>query len=420
MKFSAKLEGLLSGLSPVLVVSETGAKNEYPDALKTSLTVSKDGIIAEAHNGNVAARSEIATQTNLDYHFDTEGTITVLTKQLTGVFKSFDLSEILNFELKGGELEIRPQSDIDKLQTVQTDNRKVEMPIIATNFSKTVVVSKELLSQAIKNVVWAVGTEKLRPIFFYWVLRFKKTGELRSVAGDGGRFIVDNTEGSDTSSKNDVNVIIFKEQNPALLKVLEMVDLSKVEIKEFVRNPKDTIADHIVFSMDTLTVILVGHDSGVNWPHEDKYVNRAANYRFVTDPKDWDKEFKGVLATVVKETTDSNDVHVTTMTFDSKKKILHLKADGPMRAQRKVKILDSQIGPNLPDTLEISVETANLRDMVNHADGMFQFELEDDKKPVVVRYFADQTVQNSPLYKVNKANNTKEQYLMFFAAFNKQ
>ena len=91
-----------------------------------------------------------------------------------------------------------------------------------------------------------------------------------------------------------------------------------------------------------------------------------------------------------------------------------------MRAQRKVKILDSQIGPNLPDTLEISVETANLRDMVNHADGMFQFELEDDKKPVVVRYFADQTVQNSPLYKVNKANNTKEQYLMFFAAFNKQ
>jgi DNA polymerase III sliding clamp (beta) subunit (PCNA family) len=419
MKFSAKLEGLLAGLTPVMAVSETGAKHEYPDALKTSLTISKDGVKAEAHNGNAACSNIIFAQSNLNFAFVEDGVATVTTKNLNNVLQSFDKGETLDFELKGGEIEVRPQSDAEKLQTIPTEAREVEMPILSTKFSKTVKVNKPLLNQAIRQVMWAVGGEKMQPQWFYWTLRFRKD-LVRTAAGDGGRFAIYDVTGDNLmTAKGDIDILIYKDQNPALAKVLESNDADAVEINEYIRGDNDTVSDQIVLKMDELTLVLVGHDPGSSFPNEDKYVKRTAAFSFITDVSVWAKEFAGIKATIVKEIRDTNDVHCTAMNFDTKKKILTLKVDGPMKAVRKIPIIDLKVPADCPDVVSFSCETANLRDMVDHVDGTFQMELTADlTKPMIVRYWADKTVSAGPLYRVNQSAGTKEQFLVFFAAYN--
>ena len=419
MKFSAKLDALLKAISPVMAVSETGAIKEHPDSYRITLIANKTGLVAESNNGNIAARREISAS-DVDYNVVTQGEITTVTKNLSNVLASFDANEVLTFELNNGEMEIRPESDPEKLQTLPIEVRKIEMPILATQFSKTVTVSKAVLSETISKVFWGIGTEDLRPEFYHWPLKFSKDVVI-AAAGDGGRFAVDEVSGSGlVDAKGTIDILIYKDQNAALYKSLEMVDSDTVEIKEFVRKDSDKEPDQIVFVLGDFVLILMGHDPKANWPDISKYTNRFGTpYQFTTDASDWVKEFQGVVATISKEVRDINDVHTTKMVFDSNKKVLTLKVEGSMKAVRKIPLLDAVVASGSPPILEFSVETANLKDMFKYASGTMQFEAIDSKKPMMVRYFADKKVQSGPLYKVNQSAQTKEQFMIFFGSFNK-
>ncbi len=422
MKFTAKVVGLLNGLQPVIGVAENGAKREYPDAFKVSITVTKDGVVAEAHNGNVAITYSLVDQINLDYVYGgTDGTVTVSAKDLLNTLLSFDSEDTLNVSLNGTELTFVPQSDPEKLQTVPSEVRQIEMPKVAVTFAKETTINKSILIEATNQVLFAIGFEKFREEFLYWKL-IVEDKKLRAVCGDGGRFPLYEAEGDNiVSASQPTTLFIYKEHNPALLKVLNTVECDTVSIKEYTRaNDSDVISDQFVVTIGPATLVLIGHDPGVKWPDEQAFLDRTNYFKFVTKASDWSKELAGAWATYNEDVRSQNAVHVTFLTFDAAKGIITIKTENTMKSLRKVKILDSQIAPGQPDTIEFKVLTTVLRDAIKQANGNIQMELFNSVKPMVMKYFAADTVSDVPLYRVNQAAGTKEQYVIAFGAYNKK
>lgn len=420
MKFTAKLVGLLNGLQPVVGVAETGAKREYPDAFKVSLTAKQDGIIAEAHNGNVAITNLLKDQTNLDYVHAADGSVTVNAKDLLNTLSSFATDEVVDVSLNGNELVFVPQSDAEKLQTVPSEVRQIEMPKVATDFDSEITVNKGSLIEAANSVLFAIGFEKFRPEFLYWKLLVEPK-KMRAVCGDGGRFPLYEIEGDNiVTAKKATTFLIYKEQNPALLKVLGTVDTETVDIKEFTNSKgADGLTDQFVIKVGSATVVLIGHDPGIKWPDETAFLTRPNTHKFVTKAADWNKEMVGVWATYNEDVRTQNVVHTTTLLFDTKKGLVYLKAENTMKSVRKVKLLDSVV-PEGSDTIEFKCVTSILRDCIKQASGNIQMELIDPAKPMVVKYFAGDKVADGALHRTNTSTGTKEQYVMFFGAYNKK
>jgi hypothetical protein len=421
MKFTAKNVGLLNGLQPVIGVAETGAKREYPDAFKVSLSAKSDGLVAEAHNGNVAITNVLSGQVNLDYTFGTAGTVTVSAKDLLNTLQSFEQDEVVDVELRGTELTFVPQSDAEKLQTIPSEVRQIEMPSLASTYTKETSINKSSLTEAANKVLFAIGFEKFRPEFLYWKLHVEPK-KLRVVCGDGGRFPMYEIEGDNiVTASGATTFLIFKEHNPSLLKVLSAVEGETVTIKEFVKDGDgDTASDQFVVTLGTATVVLVGHDPGIKWPDESQFTARKNVYKFVTKAADWNKEMAGAWATYNEDVRSQNAVHVTVLNFDTKKGVVTLKTDNAMKAVRKVKLLDSQIEDGQADNIEFKCVTSVLRDAIKQAEGNIQMELLNGVKPMVVKYFAADNVSDGPLHRVNNAAGTKEQYVMAFGAYNKK
>lgn len=421
MKFTAKLVGLLNGLSPVTAVSTTGVKREYPDEAKVSLTSTQDGLVVEANNGNVAVKNVLKDQNNLDYAFSAAGSITVSTPDLLNTLKSFDKDDVLDVELKGTELYFVPQSDTEKSQTLPSEVRQIEMPKATSVFEKEAVVSKAALIEATNRTLFAIGFEKFRPEFLYWKLHVEPK-RLRVVVGDGGRFPFYDIEGDNVvTATAPTTLLIYKEHNPALLKVISGMESETVTFKESVRGSDDGVPDQIVVTGGSLTATLIGHEPGTKWPDEQAFLARPNNYKFITRSTDWEKEMAGLMATNNADIRNQNITHITLMTIDFKKGLITLKSDHMMKSVRKVKIVDSWVNDGNPEVVEFKATTQILNDMVAQAKGCnLQMELADGIKPMVVKYFAGDVVADGPFHRTNTAAGTKEQYITVFGAYNKK
>jgi hypothetical protein len=217
-------------------------------------------------------------------------------------------------------------------------------------------------------------------------------------------------------------LLIYKDHNQALLKALSLVDGEKVEIKEFANSKNaDGVSDQFVLTAGTATIFLVGHDPRTAWPDENIFLKRKNKYRFVTRSAEWVKEMAGVWATNNEDIRKQNITHVTVLSFDTKKGVLTMKTDNTMKAVRKVKILDSFVDSGCPETVEFKCETSVLRDAILKADGAnLQMELDEPTKPMILKYYAGDQLADGPLYRLNSAAGTKEQYFQFFTAYNKK
>jgi hypothetical protein len=422
MKFTAKQSGLFNGLKPIISVANTGEKREYVDAFKVSINATKDGLIAEAHNGNVAAKS-VLPASSLDYSFGVDGIITVDSTDLSSTLSSFDKDELLSVELKGNELTFVPTSDPEKFQTSPAEVRQIEMPKAAASFDKEITLNKAALLEATKKVTFAIGFEKFRAEFLYWKLLIDGK-KVRAVCGDGGRFPLYDISGDNIviGSAKPTTFLFYKDQNPAFLKVLGMVEADTVTIQEHTRTgtATDSPSDQFAITIGPVSLTMVGHDPGVSWPDESQFLARKNVYKFVTKSSDWAKEMSGLWATYNEDVRNQNITHFTTMSFDSKKGIVTLKSDNAMKSLRKVKILDSQIDDGGSDTIDFKCVTSVLRDAIAEADGNIQMELLNETKPMVLKYFAGDKVSDGVLNRINSTAGTTEQYIIAFGAYNKK
>jgi hypothetical protein len=415
MKFQAKLSGFLVGLQPAIVAATTGVKRDYDDALKVAITVKGNDLLTEANNGNVAVTNSIAAVSGVEFKPVTDGTVTVKAADLSAMLGGFSSDDVLIFEVKGAELTVSPENDPEQGSSMPSESRCIVMPTLASSFTKEVEIKRETLTNAMKKVLFAVGEEKYRPQFEYWVLRVRNDG-FRAAAGDGARFSVYEIEGANVvKSKDEFNIAVSKSHNQVLQKLLDSGTADSVLIREA---GTDAATGQIAVSFDTITLLLIGHDPGTKWPDENKFLNRPNPIKYTTALTDWDPVLKSVNATYNEAVRQQNQVHHCSMQFDTAKGNVLVKADHFMKTTRKVKIRDVEGDDGGLSFVCLSRYMGEVY-KVGESGDRIQLEFVDDKAPVVVRFFAGDKVSNAPLYKVNATNQTREQHVMFIASVNR-
>lgn len=390
----------------------TGGKPDYPDANSVTLIVSKGTLTLQANNGSSAITYSVPVTV------ETEGKATVKAKEIMDSLSSFKKDEVLVFSITKTHFVISQKSDMEQEQTMPLAPKDVQMPNIASDFGKTVNLKREVLANCIDKVSFAIGIERLRPEFHQWVLRFYPN-RVRAVCGDGSRFASYELEGANiVEAEKPFSILVHRDHNDVLLKTVTTATSDFVTIREHAaKDDEDAISNQICVSFDSTTLILFGHDPGAKWPNEDKFLTRKSPCRYVFDTDgEFNLIYKGIQATNNDDVRRQSAVHSTSLTPDLSKSILNLVAEHAMTSKRKLKIVNMDI----PSSFAFSCQSSFLGDIARNAEGNVQVEMLDEKQPAVVRFFAGDKVADAPIYRVNDTNGTKEQYTIFFTAYNKK
>lgn len=419
MKFSAKNLSLIQALKPVVQCADTGAKKDYPDEGKITLVTDQNGLTAMAHNGFVAISAKI-TPTQIEGKITDPGTVTVKAGELFKSLNTYPTDEALHVAVENNELTIRADSDAEQLQTMRVVSPHVQMPAPPKSYDKEVSIKRSLFIEASKKVLFAIGVEKFKPEFLYWIMRVKPDF-VRTVSGDGSRFAVYQAEGPNLcNATKQLDICVHFEQSNTLIQILDMFGDDMITLREHAATKdEDELANQTVIETSSVSITLVGHNPGIKWPNEDKFVNRQNAIRYVTRVSDWKFAVSGMDVTKNKAVKDSHEVHTASVTFVSAKNAVKISSEHDMRSQRSLKFLDSS---GSPDSFSFNCSAEFIHDVFakGESDDYVQFEFVNDKAPAVVRYYGCDRVSDAPLCKVNKTTGVKEQYLMFFASTNKK
>lgn len=416
MKFQVKNGEFQKELASVMVCSRTGVKSEYPDAGLITIKATSGELIRMANNGNVAMFNN-GVSADLEYQSVKDGSFTVIANDLESTLLSFAKGDTLTFESDGNSVRITTSADDEEVQILPTHKGDVAMPEIAVNFGKTVKLRRSVFQRAMDKILYAVGTEKWRPEFHYWMLRMAPK-HLRAVAGDGTRFAVYEIDGENTvETDSDVNVVIHRDHKDVLQKIVAATSTDWLTIQEYARKgDSDTFGNQTIVTIDDLKMVLVGHDPRVKWPNEARYLDRKNTMKVVLCSSEWELDLKGILATNNEDIRKNNQVHYTTLTFDVTKKSVSAVTEHTMQSKRRFRLEDAQ-----GEAQTYKCASIYLKEMMQYAEGgNIQFELLDEKSPAIARCYAGDGVQDTPIERVNSTAQTKEQYTMFFVPFVKK
>ena len=418
MKFSIKQSELNRGLEPVFMVSTTAGENEFEDLGWVTIEASKDSLVASAYNGKAAIVNKITEH----YSFGEAGSpVTLNTKEFMSTVASFSPDEIIDFVITDSEAQLIPQSDSSQMQAVPFNNKVIQVPQFATTFTKQVHINRERFSKAVNKVAAAVGNLKFKPEFFYWIARFS-ANRIRTVAGDGSRFIIYQIEGENlVDAKGEISFVVHKDFNPIVQKLLAKGP-ETITFSEYVKkNDEDTegASTQTVFEIGSIRLMLLAHDPTTKWPNEEKFLVRQNPIKFTVDASEWVYPLNGVKATYNDDVSRANKIHFASMKMDFNKKMIVVEAESTMKSKRKVRISDVDV-PEGQEDLEFSCVSDYLKDMLSLCSGEehMQFEFVDNKAPVIVRYYAKDVVQQDR--PVKDAGGFKEECTIFFASFNKK
>jgi hypothetical protein len=424
MKFQAKHVGLMEGLTPAVTAATTGVKKDYEFINNLMMTASASGVVVQANNGYVALTNKIEKQSNLDYKPLDAGTATVKATDLNNILGGFASDENIEFEVRGNELIVTAVDDPERFYTVPLAPKPLEMPVDPQSFNQEAVIDRELLLRGLSKVIWAIGWEKYRQEFLYWIMRLD-ANKVRFACGDGGRFAVyeeenDEVEMAKLSEKMDI--CLFKEQTKDLMpKLLPMMSGGEVSFKIYnsdQEQDEDGVNDQTVIECGDMKLVLVGHDPGVKWPNEDKFLTRTAPYRMVTNLSDWTLAIKGMQATYNEDIKRQHVTHLTTLEFDFSKKVIHVKNEGPLRGNGKIKIKAASPECSGKPDWGFTCTSQFLGEVFKHGDpnDNVQLEFADPTKVAVVRFHADPEKINDAkdLYNTNNSTKTVSRYTIFF------
>ena len=414
MKFQVRLSGFLHGLLPAVTTATTGIAREYSDGEKISITANGNDLFVDANNGNVALRNSLTAVADIDFKPASDGCVTVKAVDLKSLLEAYCSDEDVTFETVNNELIITPESDPDQKSSMPFDTKLVVMPDPAVAYEKEVEISRETLTNAMRKVVFAVGDEKYKPAYLYWVLRIRKDG-FRVAAGDGSRFSVYEIAGANVvKTQEEFNIHVSKEHDAVLQKLLESGKDDNVTIREFGSNPA---LAQIVFTFDTITMTLIGHDPGIKWPDENKFVNRKNNVKYISAMSDWEPVLKGVQATYNEDARQAAKPHYCLLTFDPVKNAINVKAEHTLKTTRKVRIQDSLIADGGDGNVTFNCVSKYMGEMykLSSPGDRIQMEFSDPSKPVVVHFYAGEKVADAPLYKDDATKQTREMFLLFIA-----
>lgn len=416
MKFSAKQSDLSRALEPVMMVSSTASEKEFAFVGEITLSASEAGLVGTAYNGKAAVESLMNDDS---YSFSSGGNaVTVKTDDFRNTLASFSPDEVLDISVDENQISFSPQTDADQVQSLPVNVRSIEMPKFAEQFTKQVVVKRDKLLHAVNKVCDAVGNLKFQPQFFYWIARFYPD-RIRTVAGDGSRFIIYDVRGEDLAeTKSEVSMVVHKDLNPLAKNILALKGADKVTFSEFVREGDEEGAPtQTVFQIGNVRLMLLDQDPTVKWPNEQKFLDRKNPMKITTAAAEWVFPLKGIKATYNADVHSANKIHPAKMVVDFEKKMITVESESTMKAKRKLRISD--VSTNGETKLEFNCVSDYLSDMLALCSGeeFMQLEFLDDRAPVVVRYYAKEVVQDVV---PPRGESYQDSCTMFFASFNKK
>jgi hypothetical protein len=419
MKFKAQVGGLISGIEPMLAISSKGVQKDYPKVGLVTLQATIQSINAIVDGGYVSGINEIDNPVyNLDYECVEDGMATVVALDLMSSLKSFRPSEIVTVELRnnadGREMVITQVSDTDEVQTLpvnSVDFCSFSIPEIDKKTkSLSIQMQREVFLKSANKIIFAHGDQEMLKNFTYWLLRATGPDSLRFAAGTGNRFAVVDLEGKGLSDvKNDTKFYFPNNQTQPVLNVLSEAKGSMVKIES-----KERL---IVITCDKISICLASCDPGISWPDENRFLQRASKFNFTTKVSSWRNAVKGIMATNNASLQKQNKIHNCYLNIDLDKKFIQAKTDvSNMKALRKVAIDD--IATN-EDKREICINCAScyVNEIISKGsdDDYLQFEIDDESKPVIVRYYAGQSVGDPLSFKKPSTSDCQERYSIFFS-----
>jgi hypothetical protein len=416
MKFQVKNGEFQKELASVMVCARTGGKSEYPDVGLITIKSTSSELMRMANNGNVAMFNNGVTP-DLEYQSFKDGSFTVVANDLEPTLMSFARGDTLTFESDGNSVRITTSADDEEVQILPVHKGDVTMPELAVTFGKTVRIRRAVFQRAMDKILYAVGSEKWRPEFHYWMLRLAPK-HMRAVAGDGTRFAVYEIDGENTvEADGDINVVIHRDHKDVLQKIVSATSADWLIMQEYARKGDgDSLGNQTVVTIDDLKMVLIGHDPRVKWPNESRYLDRKNVMKAVLSSSEWELDLKGILATNNDDIRKNNQVHYTTLTFDIDKKVVNAVTEHTMQSKRRFRLEDIQ-----GEAQTYKCASIYLKEMMQYAEGgNVQIELVDEKSPAIARCYAGDVVQDTPLERVNSTAQTKEQYTMFFVPFIKK
>lgn len=424
MKFKAKVSGLIQGLSPVIAIAQKGVHKEYPQAYLVTIKATQKALEVFADGGHVSASNEINDLLyGLDYVATSEGAITVNAVDLHQILLSFSENDVVVIELHeikapdgtvgGREISISLESDVEQVQTIPVQDLVCELqtPVGVKKGTKLnkITLRRDLFINYANKIMFAHGDMDQMKNFLYWVLRSYDTGALRFAAGTGSIFAIIDLDGANLSdSKVSMDLYFPNKQTQAILGVLNEVKDDMVSIESQDR--------YVSISCGSVKMVLYTCDPTIVWPDENQYLGRASKFGFVTKVVNWRNAVKGIVATNNSEAKQQTKVHNCLLNVDFSKMVIQARSESSLKSIRKIAI-DKFVTNEDEKQVSIKCNSRFVNDIISKAsdDEYIQFEIEDSKKPIVVRYYACDDFRDPLTLTKPNDDGIRERYSIIFA-----
>lgn len=421
MEFKVQASGLFGGLQLAADVSNKNPLKDFVSAGKVGLRIATNGITVYTWNGRLSYETilnELNTD-NFSYEFVEPGEVVVAASDLLRIVPSFlhdDKLIVTAGKSQDGKDEVTfaLASDREQIQTVPCFSEKIEMPKQSSDLPLSVDIRRDIFLRGVSKVFYAIGDEQERERYLYWVIR-ARNGQLRFASGDGRRYAFLDVSGTNLfSAKVDLNLMMPKEQTPAVIKVLTSVSDENITVKT------TKSGNQIVISAGDTKLVLVGIKEDVEWINEDKVLAITYPIRMTAKLSDWALAAKGTLATYTEEMKKERRVHKASVVIDLIKKEIVVKTEEKMKSLRKIKIID--FDGTATDKIEMAMPSYCILDISNQSegDGYIQIEYisasDNKKRPFLIRHFAAEKVTDgNALFQINKSLGITEKFSMVVA-----
>lgn len=420
MKFKINAEEFAQSLKPALEVATKNISNGCESENRITLKSDDDGIIAYAYGGTASVISPIndANFGNISYKSEENGEVTVAAYIMMESLLVFG-SEDVQAELQPGQLVLSLVSDKDISQPIPVFDKEVKVPPVATDFSKEVLINREVFVEGLNKVSFAVAFEE-RKRNLMCVLFESSKKKIRFAAGSGQRFAVSDIEGKNVGSVSKIKIIFPKNNLSSISKILAEAPDKDITIKYAVSDPKNDAPEQIVIEFNGMSMGIFAIDSSIRYHNLDEIIDFGYPNKIYSDVEDWSRAVAGIAVTMKIE---SDVIHNTEVIADTEKECFKIETKTLLKAKSKVNFTnDTNSVTNNPNPW-FRCNSVYLKEVSSKAgksgEILFSFEnqeklkdLPDDEKrmkPILVEF------PENP----NEARDTIEKFYMFFSASTK-
>jgi DNA polymerase III sliding clamp (beta) subunit (PCNA family) len=424
MKFNVNANILSEALFSCIEVTTKNFNKEFDGAGKITLEAKKEGINAVSHGGAMSVIASISNDNfvDLEYECETEGEVTIDAAELDEAIKSM-LSFNVCVDATGSKMIISYMKETGKgtheeRQIVAFKNEKVNSPVLAKKFDKSVSINREVFVDGISKVQFAVGWAQTQPYYMVEMVEVEND-KVRFASGTGARFAVLDVEGKKIIKGVDEKIQYFfpKDSVANVIKVLSHASSLDIDIKyaESSKGKNRHPAQMVIDFQDGMKLILLGLDSSVKYPELNNILQFDYPYQISSELSNWKAAVMGAGATYTSEIKAENDIHNTDVTASLENNYFLIETKLRNETERTVDFGDEVVYKD-KDVADPSFRCGtNYLQEVYHQGGksgpmtlLFEAAPEADGgklRPITVK-FAD---------KHNEVKETVEKFSMFFA-----